>query len=125
MQTGPNQSLQQTAAARRSESGMQPDTFRLTAIDALRGFDMFCLLIAGRIVRALGKQVPHESVQFFVRQFSHPDWEGFTFYDGGATGRLLIRLGSNRDARRCRPMSRLSGPLARPPQSTWGRSPGS
>ena len=55
---------------------------RLLALDALRGFDMFCLLIAGGIIRALAKALPENPwVEVLREQFSHPTWEGFTFYD--------------------------------------------
>ncbi|MDY0170440.1 MAG: DUF5009 domain-containing protein [Thermoguttaceae bacterium] len=55
---------------------------RLLSLDALRGFDMFCLLVADRIVRALPEALPDSPwVQAIRKQFSHPPWEGFTFYD--------------------------------------------
>jgi predicted acyltransferase len=55
---------------------------RLLSLDALRGFDMFCLLIADRIIRALAEALPETTwVQVLREQFTHPDWEGFTFYD--------------------------------------------
>ncbi len=55
---------------------------RLLSLDALRGFDMFCLLAAGQLVRGLSKAMPEsEWVQVLQEQFTHPLWEGFTFYD--------------------------------------------
>lgn len=55
---------------------------RLHSLDALRGFDMFCLLVADRIIRALAEAMPDCYVAQALRaQFTHPPWEGFTFYD--------------------------------------------
>lgn len=55
---------------------------RLLSLDALRGFDMFCLLVADRIIRALPEALPENTwVQALREQFTHPEWAGFTFYD--------------------------------------------
>ncbi len=54
---------------------------RLLSVDTLRGFDM--LLIAGGgsfIVRLKGK-TGLSWVDAIADQLTHPDWNGFTFYD--------------------------------------------
>ncbi len=57
-------------------------TGRLVALDALRGFDMCCLLLFGRVIRAVSDRFPDQPIiQALGKQFTHPDWVGFTFYD--------------------------------------------
>lgn len=59
-----------------------PPPARLASLDALRGFDMFCLLVLDGVVRAAARAAPdNRAAQFLLAQFTHPDWEGFTFYD--------------------------------------------
>ena len=73
------------SVARQTESAPAASTGRagrLLSLDALRGFNMFCLLVADRIVRALPEALPENTwVEALREQFSHPPWEGFTFYD--------------------------------------------
>ncbi|MGL5094109.1 MAG: acyltransferase family protein, partial [Planctomycetia bacterium] len=55
---------------------------RLTSLDALRGFDMSCLVLFDRIVRGLHAALPNVWIVTALHaQFTHPDWVGFTFYD--------------------------------------------
>lgn len=54
---------------------------RLMSVDALRGFDMFWIVGADQIVRALNTVSPTGFVNFLVAQLTHKDWEGVTFYD--------------------------------------------
>src|SRR2546421_758040 len=57
-------------------------TGRLASLDALRGFDMFCLLGGQQIIRALAVGAPEGSwLRGLSNQFEHADWAGFTFYD--------------------------------------------
>jgi predicted acyltransferase len=46
---------------------------RLYSLDALRGFDMFWIMGAEEIFHGLYKAI--------ANQFTHPDWNGFHFYD--------------------------------------------
>jgi predicted acyltransferase len=54
---------------------------RLMSLDALRGFDMFWILGADALVRALDRMGDSSVTRFFAGQLSHKDWEGFAFYD--------------------------------------------
>lgn len=51
------------------------------SLDALRGFDMFWILGADALVRALDKMASNPVTRFFGTQLSHVDWAGFHFYD--------------------------------------------
>ncbi|MEO6289053.1 MAG: DUF5009 domain-containing protein [Ginsengibacter sp.] len=54
---------------------------RLHSLDALRGFDMFWIMGAEEIFHSLAKAT-NGSVWFVIaNQFTHPDWNGFHFYD--------------------------------------------
>lgn len=59
----------------KSESG------RLLSVDALRGFDMFWIVGAGTIVKAIGKMDENPVTVAVTTQLSHVQWEGFRFYD--------------------------------------------
>jgi len=54
---------------------------RITAIDALRGFDMFCILGVDDVVYALKAMGGGAVVAALNAQLSHKDWTGFAFYD--------------------------------------------
>jgi predicted acyltransferase len=54
---------------------------RLMSLDALRGFDMFWILGADALVRALDRMGDSSITRFFAAQLSHKDWNGFAFYD--------------------------------------------
>ncbi len=65
-----------TAAA--SEPKPSP---RLVSLDALRGFDMFWILGADALVRALSSMSENPVTKFLAQQLSHKEWDGFAFYD--------------------------------------------
>ena len=55
---------------------------RVMSLDALRGFDMFCLLGGHQIVAALAKDAPEGSfLHSLKQQFTDVEWAGFRFYD--------------------------------------------
>ena len=54
---------------------------RLLSVDALRGFDMFWIVGAGTVVKALENLESNAVTSFFTTQLSHVQWEGFHFYD--------------------------------------------
>ena len=54
---------------------------RLQSIDALRGFDMFWILGADAVMRALGRVTKIEPFTTLAAQFTHKPWDGFAFYD--------------------------------------------
>jgi len=54
---------------------------RVVSIDALRGFDMFWIIGGAEFVRALVEYADIPWLMPLTRQFSHTDWNGFTFYD--------------------------------------------
>jgi len=54
---------------------------RLYSLDALRGFDMFWIMGAEEIVRALAKATGSSFWNGFSTQLTHPAWNGFHFYD--------------------------------------------
>jgi len=63
---------------------MQPATAapqRLYSLDALRGFDMFWIMGAEEIVHTMSKATGSSFWQGFSTQLTHPDWNGFHFYD--------------------------------------------
>ncbi len=65
--------MEKTGAAYK-ESG------RLTALDALRGFDMFWIIGGSAIFSGLAKAVGGPLV-YVIPQFEHVRWEGLHFYD--------------------------------------------
>jgi predicted acyltransferase len=54
---------------------------RVTSVDALRGFDMFWIIGAASLVRALEGMSNHPVTHFLATQLQHVEWEGFRFYD--------------------------------------------
>ena len=54
---------------------------RLVSLDALRGFDMLWIVGADALAAAFRQFAPGPVQAFLVRQFDHPIWVGFTFYD--------------------------------------------
>ena len=54
---------------------------RLRSVDALRGFDMFWIVGAGAIVKALGSMDENPVTTFLTTQLTHVKWEGFRFRD--------------------------------------------
>ncbi len=54
---------------------------RLMSIDALRGFDMFWIIGATGVLRAILKDAEHPWLLALREQLSHVEWEGFAFYD--------------------------------------------
>jgi predicted acyltransferase len=54
---------------------------RLFSLDALRGFDMFWIMGADEIFHTLAKATGSPFLGSIANQFTHPDWNGFHFYD--------------------------------------------
>ena len=54
---------------------------RLYSLDALRGFDMFWIMGAEEIVHALFKATGSGFWGVISTQLTHPEWNGFHFYD--------------------------------------------
>lgn len=54
---------------------------RLFSLDALRGFDMFWIMGAEEIVHGLFKVTGSSFWGTFSNELTHPDWNGFHFYD--------------------------------------------
>ncbi len=54
---------------------------RLHSLDALRGFDMFWIMGAEEIFHAMFKATGSSFWGTLSTQFTHPDWNGFHFYD--------------------------------------------
>lgn len=54
---------------------------RIRSVDALRGFDMFWILGAGTIVKALETMSDNAVTRLLTRQLTHVQWEGMVFYD--------------------------------------------
>ena len=60
---------------------------RIASIDALRGFDMLCIVSIYRIGLALGEMLSGQGPtltaagEFITRQFKHAPWQGLRFYD--------------------------------------------
>jgi predicted acyltransferase len=54
---------------------------RLASLDALRGFDMVWIVGAEALMRAFRDLSNTGLTNALVRQLSHADWAGFTFYD--------------------------------------------
>lgn len=70
------------AGSRGSGVGPSPTGGRLLSLDALRGFDMFCLLGGQQILAAVAAgAAPDSWLGLLRRQFTHVEWAGFRFYD--------------------------------------------
>ncbi len=54
---------------------------RLLSLDTLRGFDMFWIMGGDEIFYALAKTTSWSWALVMADQFTHPDWNGFRFYD--------------------------------------------
>ncbi|MFI5153860.1 MAG: acyltransferase family protein [Chitinophagales bacterium] len=54
---------------------------RLYSLDALRGFDMFWIMGGEEIVHGMAKATGSSFWEGFSTQLTHPDWNGFHFYD--------------------------------------------
>lgn len=54
---------------------------RLYSLDALRGFDMFWIMGAEEIFHNLAKATGSPFWAAIANQFTHPEWNGFHFYD--------------------------------------------
>lgn len=54
---------------------------RILSIDILRGFDMLMIIFADRFFATLHSGANTTFTGFLARQFDHPDWFGFHFYD--------------------------------------------
>jgi predicted acyltransferase len=54
---------------------------RLMSLDALRGFDMLCIIGGGSLVLALNHLASFGPLKMVADQLDHVDWAGFRFYD--------------------------------------------
>lgn len=54
---------------------------RILSIDALRGFDMLMIIFADRFFYTLNKGAENSFTAELAKQFEHPEWFGFHFYD--------------------------------------------
>ncbi|GLU56873.1 acyltransferase family protein [Dyadobacter frigoris] len=54
---------------------------RLASIDALRGFDMLMISGGGTFIFLLNGKTGIAFIDSVSAQFTHPEWNGFTFYD--------------------------------------------
>ncbi len=54
---------------------------RLYSLDALRGFDMFWIMGGEEIFHTLAKSTGSSFWGTIANEFTHPDWNGFHFYD--------------------------------------------
>lgn len=59
----------------------QTPSQRLYSLDALRGFDMFWILGAEEIFHALAKATQSPFWHRIAEELTHPEWNGFHFYD--------------------------------------------
>lgn len=67
------------AAPAKSSSGAE--SRRLMSVDALRGFDMFWIVGAAAVARALDGMGDTAILNELAAQLRHPPWQGFTFFD--------------------------------------------
>jgi predicted acyltransferase len=63
------------------KSAVSASAERLISMDALRGFDMFWIIGAGEMAKALLKISANPISQAAARQFDHADWVGFRAWD--------------------------------------------
>lgn len=54
---------------------------RLASLDALRGFDMFWIIGADQVIRAIARNSHNGFLLALGTQFHHVRWDGFHFYD--------------------------------------------
>jgi predicted acyltransferase len=78
-QTGSLSSETAIPVAERKTSITHPK--RLYSLDALRGFDMFWIMGAEEIFQSLSKATGSPFWATVANQLTHPDWNGFHFYD--------------------------------------------
>lgn len=69
------------APARLSPEAPAAAGSRLACLDALRGWDMFWIIGADRVIRALGSGSDNSFLLALREQFEHVEWEGCRFYD--------------------------------------------
>jgi len=60
---------------------MSSPSQRLYSLDALRGFDMFWIMGGEEIFHTMAKATGSPFWKVLSLQFTHPDWNGFHFYD--------------------------------------------
>jgi len=63
------------------EAAFSAPSSRLYSLDALRGFDMFWIIGAEEIFHSLAKITGFPLWVGIAQQLSHPEWNGFHFYD--------------------------------------------
>lgn len=54
---------------------------RLSSLDILRGFDLFCLVFFQPVFRSLARAADNPWINSISSQFEHVQWEGFAFWD--------------------------------------------
>jgi len=64
-----------------SDQMPSPTAARLYSLDALRGFDMFWIMGAEEIVHYAHNILDSSFLAAFSNQLTHPEWNGFAFYD--------------------------------------------
>lgn len=62
-------------------AALEAQTGRLYSLDALRGFDMFWIMGAEEIFHSLAKVTGFPLWVTMSEQLTHPEWNGFHFYD--------------------------------------------
>lgn len=70
-----------TAPAGTPSAVAEAPSKRLLSIDTLRGFDMLMIAGAGAFISSLEGKTGWGWFDTFARQFEHPAWNGFAFYD--------------------------------------------
>ena len=58
-----------------------PKPTRLSSLDVLRGFDLFCLVFFQPVLMSLAKAINTPWMDAIVKPFRHVAWEGFAFWD--------------------------------------------
>jgi predicted acyltransferase len=58
-----------------------PSAVRLASLDGLRGFDMFWIIGADQVIRAVAANTHSRILASLADQFEHVPWAGFHFYD--------------------------------------------
>lgn len=56
-------------------------TTRLESLDALRGFDLFCLVVLETLFHPLSQALHAPWFDMFMKGFTHIEWEGFSPWD--------------------------------------------
>jgi len=64
-----------------TKTTLAPKSERMMCVDAMRGFDMFWIVGADDVVRALAANSHNRFMQALGMQFEHVDWAGCHFYD--------------------------------------------